>query len=245
MGLEEAELVKHAANAFGATSISFANELARVCEIVGADAFVVTQALRFDQRVGRGAYIRPGGGFSGATLERDLRVLRALARRVGLKTSLLDAVLSVNSREERRPVEFLRTALGSLKGRKVGLLGLTYKPGTSTLRGAYSLKLARALAKEGTVVRGIDPKADPLDRQLPPELKLVGDVFAIASGADALVLITPWSEYLRLPWRRLRRLMRRPVLIDIPNALDGAVVRRAGFKYLAPGRPRNLHRNGR
>jgi len=229
-----AELAKHALNAFLATSISFVNELAELAEVCGADIREVTAALKRDRRIGAHAFLRPGPGFAGGTLGRDIQALRALGSRGGRRTILLDATLAVNRSRLKRVAETLRQASGGLAGKRVTLLGLTYKPGTSTLRRSHAIELARLLKAEGVQVAAFDPQVrEPQEETR--GIHLCGDVGAAAARADALVLLTPWPEFRSLDWNRLRSLVRCPLVVDTHNFLDDAAVRGAGWRYLGLG----------
>lgn len=242
-----AELAKHALNAFLATSISFVNELAELAEVCGADIREVTAALKHDRRIGAHAFLRPGPGFAGGTLGRDIQALRALGSRGGRRTLQLDATLAVNRSRLERVAETLRQASGGLAGKRVAMLGLTYKPGTSTLRRSHAIELARRLAAEGVDVAAFDPQV-----QEPQEetrgIQLCNDVGAAATRADALVLLTPWPEFRALDWNRLRSLVRCPLVVDAHNFLDDAAVRRAGWRYwglgIAEEQPKRAARAG-
>ena len=242
MSTHSAELAKHALNAFLATSISFVNELANLAEACGADVRDVVRALRQDRRIGPHAFLNPGPGFSGGTLGRDIQTLRQLGATTGRRTLQLDATLAVN--RERLPylVETLRQACGRLRGIRVGLLGLTYKPGTNTLRRSHALALAHRLLQAGTEVRAYDPQI----REPRPEtvgLTLCADAYQAAESADALLVVTPWPEFKSLDWGRLRRTMRQPALIDAHNCLDDRAARHAGLHYFGTGVPSNTPRH--
>jgi UDPglucose 6-dehydrogenase len=236
MSTRSAELAKHALNAFLGTSISFVNELAGLAEACGADVRDVARALRHDRRIGPHAFLNPGPGFSGGTLGRDIQTLRRLGEQVGRKTLLLDATLEVNNERLPHLVETVRSACGGLRGMRVGLLGLTYKPGTNTLRRSHAVALARSLLQAGAEVRAYDPRmTEPC-----PEtrgLVLCRDAYQTAEAADALLVITPWPEFKNLDWGRLRQAMRQPVLIDAHNCLDDRAARQAGWRYRGTGIP--------
>lgn len=236
MSTHSAELAKHALNAFLATSISFANELASLAEACHADVRDVVRVLRHDRRIGPHAFLRPGPGFSGGTLGRDIQTLRHLGEQAGRKTLLLDAALAVNRERLPQLVEAVRQACGSLRGKRVGLLGLTYKPGTNTLRRSHGVALARYLLEAGAEVRAHDPQCRE------PLLELTGlavcrDAYQTAESADALVIVTPWPEFKSLDWGRLHQAMRQPVLIDAHNCLDDRATRAAGWRYRGIGIP--------
>jgi UDPglucose 6-dehydrogenase len=236
MSWASAEMSKHALNAFLATSISFVNDLADVAESAGADVRDVVRALRHDRRIGAYAFLNPGPGFAGGTLGRDVQTLRGLAARAGQATPLLDATLAVNAARLPRLMEKLRAACGGLAGKCVGLLGLTYKPGTSTLRRSHALEFARLLAAEGATVQAYDPKVSELTAET-QHIRLCADAASAATGADALALLTPWPEFRQIDLRRLKNLMREPVLLDAHNFLDDRAAREAGFVYRGVGLP--------
>lgn len=236
MSWASAEMAKHALNAFLATSISFANELAGLAEACGADMRDVVGALRHDRRVSAHAFLNPGPGFNGGTLGRDIQTLRALGEQAGRKTRQLDATLAVNA--ERLPIllEKVRRACGGLSGIRVGLLGLTYKPGTNTLRRSHGLALARLLLEGGAEVRAFDPRV-PEPRPETDGIALCPDAYRAAELADAILVVTPWPEFRNLDLTRLRWSMRQPVLIDAHNFLDNRAARKAGFCYFGVGIP--------
>ena len=238
MGTCSAELAKHALNAFLATSISFVNELADLAEACGADVRDVVRALRRDRRIGAHAFLNPGPGFSGGTLGRDIQTLRRLGEGTGCRTLQLDATLAVNRERLPHLLEMLRRACGGLRGIRVGMLGLTYKPGTNTLRRSHALALARRLLQAGAEVRAYDPQMN----EPQPEtsgLALCADAYQAAESADALLVLTPWPEFQKLDWGRLRQAVRRPVLIDAHNFLDDRAARQAGWHYRGTGIPEN------
>jgi UDPglucose 6-dehydrogenase len=236
MSWSSAEMSKHALNAFLATSISFVNDLADAAEAAGADVRDVVRALKHDRRIGAYAFLNPGPGFAGGTLGRDVQTLRSLAARAGCATRLLDAALEVNNARLPRLVEKLRAACGTLRGKRVALLGLTYKPGTSTLRRSRAVEFARLLVKEGASVQAYDPKVtEPtLETQ---DIQLCADAAQAVTSADAVALLTPWPEFRHLDLRRLKQLMRVPVLLDAHNFFDDRAAREAGFLYAGIGLP--------
>ncbi|OGO08438.1 MAG: hypothetical protein A2Y61_06405 [Chloroflexi bacterium RBG_13_60_13] len=236
--LRTAEMTKHAINAFLATSITFANEIANLCDEAGADALRVAEALRLDTRVGPGVPLHPGLGFAGGTLARDLKVLHHLSERHGYEASLINAVLAVNQRQNRVVVGRLRRILGSFDGLSVGVLGLTYKAGTSTLRRSAALEIIRVIAADGAAVKAYDPKADPEEVRLHKGFTLCDDPYAVAQDCDALVLVTGWPQFRELDFPRIRSLMRNPVLLDALNMLDADRMVEAGFRYIGVGRGR-------
>jgi UDPglucose 6-dehydrogenase len=236
MDLRSAEMTKHALNAFSATCISFANELAHLCEETGADGTAVAAALGQDPRAGPETPLRAGLGFSGGTLARDLSVLRAIGRSDGSGTPLLDGVLAVNQKQRGLIVEKLRGQYGSLGGLSLSVFGLTYKPGTSTLRRSMSLEVIGALTGQGSTIRAYDPMADlrELPSGLPIEVR--DNPYEAVRDADGLLIMTEWSEFRDLDYGAIRQAMRQPVLVDAFNLLDREALVGLGFRYLGTGR---------
>ncbi len=240
VGLRTAEMTKHALNAFLATSICFANELGNLCDEVGADGRQIAEVLKMEPRVGPKAMLSPGLGFAGGTLARDMQTLRGLGDRAGLETPLLDGAWESNGRQNQLVVRKLKKAFDGrgLSGVRAAVLGLTYKPNTSTLRRSASLEIIGDMAGEGMIVAAHDPKADRDELAERRDFLFAEDVYEAVEGADALVLITPWPEYKSLDFARVRRLMSRPMVIDTANLLDARSMERLGFTYLDIGRGR-------
>jgi UDPglucose 6-dehydrogenase len=230
-----AEMVKLASNAFLATKISFINEIANVCEETGADVSVVAEGMGLDQRIGR-LFLRPGIGYSGSCLPKDVAALKQLAGNSGYHFQLLTAVIEVNELQKRRVVGKLAKHLGSLRGKTVALLGLAFKPNTNDMRDAPSLILAPRLLAEGAVVRGWDPVALEEARPLLRGVELYSSLLEAVRDADAAVIVTEWDELRELPTAEVRDAMRNPLIVDGRNFLDPGAVRAAGFRYEAIGR---------
>ena len=236
VGLRTAEMIKHAVNFYLATCISFINEVANICDEVGADALGVVQALRLDSRISASAPLHPGLGFAGGTLARDLKALLAIAGLHSYPAPMVHAALAVNEGQSGTVLRKLKAAYPSLQGRRVGVLGLTYKPGTSTLRRSAALEFIRAMAADGASVRAYDPKAEPQEMRLLGDVIRCDDPYAVAEGGDALLLATAWPEFSRLDFHRIRRAMQRPLLLDPHNLLDADAMAREGFLYFGTGR---------
>jgi UDPglucose 6-dehydrogenase len=230
-----AEMVKLASNAFLATKISFINEIANVCEETGADVSVVAEGMGLDQRIGR-LFLRPGIGYSGSCLPKDVAALKQLAGNSGYHFQLLTAVIEVNELQKRRVVGKLAKNLGSLRGKTVALLGLAFKPNTNDMRDAPSLILAPRLLAEGAIVRGWDPVALEEARPLLRGVELYSSLLEAVRDADAAVIVTEWDELSELPTAEMREAMGNPLIVDGRNFLDPDVVRAAGFRYEAIGR---------
>jgi len=236
VGIRTAEMTKHALNAYLATCISFANEMANLCDEVGADALDVARALHLDRRLGPLAPLRPGLGFAGGTLARDLKTLRKLGQRNGGGTPLIEGVLRVNEQQNRVVVRKLSQLYGSLAGLTVGVLGLTYKPGTSTLRRSVALEIIGELTALGAAVKAHDPRANLEELPDTPNFEFCPDPYAVADGSDALVIVTEWPEFRGLDFAALKKSMRNPVLVDAQNMLDANEMAQMGFRYLGVGR---------
>lgn len=233
-----AELIKYGSNSFLALKISFANELARFADRVGADIVPVVQGMGLDPRIGMEG-LRAGLGFGGCCLPKDVRALVGAAERHDAAFGTLEAALQVNAAQRALFTEKIRQALGGeLNGQRVAVLGLAFKPGTDDVREAPSLDVIRNLLRHGAELTAHDPcaigKAAPL---LPPHVRLTPDPYDCLSGADAAAIVTEWPEYLQLDWDRARQVMRRPVLVDGRNCLDHSEIARLGFRYHAVGRP--------
>jgi len=225
-----AEMIKLAANAFLATKISFINEIANVCEEVGADVTEVARGMGLDKRIGP-SFLRAGVGYGGSCFPKDVSALKQLAGNSGYHFQLLTAVIEVNELQKRRVIGKLQKHLGSLVGKTIALLGLAFKPDTDDMREASSLVLAARLQGEGAEVRGYDPVAGDPARELLPGVGLAGSAEEALDGADAAVLVTEWSEFAELDWKSLRDRMANPLVVDGRNFLDPRRLRDAGFQY--------------
>ena len=240
MSLRSAEMTKHAINAFLATSISFANQIALLCDAVGADALMVTQGLRTERRIGERLPLSPGLGFAGGTLARDLKVLKNLGSQHACDTPLIDSVLKVNDSQNKIVAVKLEKMLGSLTGLKVGILGLTYKAGTSTLRRSVALEIVKELVEKGVTVRAYDPRAAIDADEAAGVFELCTDPYVVAEGSDALVVLTGWQEFRDLDYGRVRSVMKQPVIVDAANTLNDEQLRREGFLYSGVGKGQTL-----
>ena len=231
-----AEMIKLASNAALMTRISFINEIANVCELVGADVEAVARGIGLDHRIGP-HFLRAGIGYGGSCFPKDASALKQLAANSGYHFQLLSAVIDVNELQRRRVVQKLQAHLGPLQGRTVALLGLAFKPDTNDLREAPSLVLAPRLLAEGAAVRGWDPVALEEARALLPDVALVETVLEAVTDADAAVIVTDWPELRDLASPDVHRAMRTPLIVDGRNLLDPAETRAAGFAYEGIGRP--------
>jgi UDPglucose 6-dehydrogenase len=230
-----AELVKLAANAFLSTRISFINEIANVCDLVGADVVDVARGVGLDHRLGP-HFLRAGVGFGGSCFPKDVTALKQLAGNSGYPFLLLQAVWEVNELQKKRVVGKLQKHLGSLRGRTIALLGLAFKPNTDDMREAPSRVIAYRLLAEGAEVRAWDPVARPDDL---PGVEVAGSVLDAVRDADAAVIVTEWPELRSLPSAEVREAMARPFIVDGRNLLDPEAARAVGFVYEGIGRPRH------
>jgi UDPglucose 6-dehydrogenase len=230
-----AEMIKLASNAFLATKISFVNEIANVCEEVGADVAEVARGMGLDQRIGP-AFLRPGIGYGGSCFPKDVSALKMLAGNSGYHFQLLNAVIEVNELQKRRVVGKLQKHLGSLLGKRVALLGLAFKPHTDDMREASSLVLAARLEGEGAEVAAYDPVAGEVARGLLGTIDFRDSALEALDGADAAILVTEWPEFAELDWGAAAERMNRPLLIDGRNFLDPSLLRNVGFEYEGIGR---------
>lgn len=237
MGPESAEMTKHGINAWLALSVTFANEIARLCEAVGADAREVERGLRSEPRIGQKAYIRPGGAFAGGTLARDVVALTKLAEEYGERAALFPAILAGNEAHKDWALGKLRGLLDPLAGSVIAVLGLTYKPGTSTLRRSGAVELAAKLLAAGARVRCYDPAApDPL----PPELdgaERFRSIEDAVTGADAAVIATEWPEIKAADWTNLVGQMQRCIVVDANGFLGLSHEQIGCVEYFAVGTP--------
>jgi UDPglucose 6-dehydrogenase len=237
MSIESAEMVKHGVNAFLATSVTFANELASICERVGADAAEVERALRLEPRIGPRAYIKPGAAFAGGTLARDIVFLTAIAGRETLPAPLLGSVMASNEAHKYWPVRRLVEHFGSVSGRTVAVLGLAYKPGTDTLRRSSSIELCRELYGLGARVRAFDPAIHELPEDLKSFVALAVNVKAALSGADAAIVATEWPEFRSIDLATWREAMPAPVICDPNGFLVKTFEGTRQVTYMCVGRP--------
>lgn len=230
-----AEMIKYASNAFLATKISFINEIANVCEEVGADVTVVAEGMGYDQRIGK-HFLNAGIGFGGSCFPKDVTALKQIAGNSGYHFQLLTAVIEVNELQKRRVVNKLQKHLGSLADKTIALLGLAFKPNTSDLREASSIVLASRLLGDGALVKAYDPVAIPYAAKAVRGILLCDDILSVVRDSDAVVLVTEWEEFTDLPLEKMKKLMRRPLIIDGRNFLDPQKIRDAGFTYEGIGR---------
>ncbi|MEE9513226.1 MAG: UDP-glucose/GDP-mannose dehydrogenase family protein [Anaerolineales bacterium] len=236
--LRTAEMVKYASNAFLATRISFINEIANICEELGADVKEVSTGMGYDPRIGP-YFLDAGLGYGGSCFPKDVKALAHMADEKGRHPQLLQAVMDINDDRRRLLIEKIREGVGDFEGKVIGVLGLTFKPNTDDLRDAPALDIAGRLLDGGAKVRAYDPVGMPGAAKLMPAIEMAEDPYALAEGSDALVICTEWNEFKQLDLQRIKGLLRNPVVIDGRNIYQPYEMAQLGFTYLAVGRGYN------
>lgn len=233
--LETAEMIKYAANAFLATKVSFINEVANLCEVTGADVYHVARAMGLDGRIGK-KFLHPGPGYGGSCFPKDTRALSRMAHERGYSFRILDAVINVNDEQKKRMISKIIEKVGDLRGKTIGILGLSFKPNTNDIRESSSIVIIQGLLDRGAKVKAFDPAAMEETKAVFPEIEYGRDAYDVAKGVDALVLVTEWNQFRRLDLQRIKGLLKNPVFIDLRNAYDPDQMRRLGFHYSGVGR---------
>src|SRR5829696_8439702 len=236
--IETAELIKYAANAFLATKITFINEMADLCERVGADVQDVARGIGLDGRIGR-KFLHAGPGFGGSCFPKDCTALVRTAEEAEAPLQIVDAVLRVNEARKRRMAKRIEKICDGVEGKSIAALGLTFKPNTDDMRDSPSLDILPALVEAGAKVRAFDPEGMDEAKQLMPELDYCADAYQAMDGADALVLITEWNAFRGLDLARVKQLLKCPLVIDLRNIYNPAEMRAAGLDYHSIGRPQS------
>jgi UDPglucose 6-dehydrogenase len=238
--LRTAEMIKYASNAFLATKISFINELADLCELVGADVKEVAAGMGYDARIGR-HFLDAGLGWGGSCFPKDVEALAYMAKEKGLEPRILDSVMHVNYDRRKMAVRHTEKMVGgSLKGKTVGLLGLAFKPNTDDMRDAPSIDIARELLESGARVRGYDPVAMDVARAVIPGIEFCEDPYTLANGCDALIVVTEWNEFKQLDLNKIKELLSSPVIYDGRNIYDPGLMKDMSFTYRSIGRGMNV-----
>jgi UDPglucose 6-dehydrogenase len=239
-GLETSELIKYAANGFLATKITFINEIADLCEKVGADVHDVARGIGLDGRIGR-KFLHPGPGFGGSCFPKDTLALALTAQQAGAPLRLIEAVVEVNDRRKKSMADRVIAACGgTVAGCTIAALGLTFKPNTDDMRDSPSLAILPALQAAGATVRAFDPEGMAEARRAMPDVVYCDNAYDAMTGADAVVIITEWNEFRALDLERVRRLLRRPIMVDLRNVYNPEDMAAAGFAYSCIGRPRSV-----
>jgi UDPglucose 6-dehydrogenase len=234
-------MIKYASNAFLATRISFINEIANICDELGADVREVAQGMGLDKRIGH-AFLEAGLGWGGSCFPKDVKALAHMAVLHGTHPQLLQAVMEINRNQRRRVVMKLRNLVGgSLIDKTVGILGLSFKPDTDDIRESPALEIIHLLRNEGAHVKAYDPQAMENTAKIIPDLELCKNPYEVAEGADGLILVTKWNEFKQLDFKRVHNIMRTPVLIDGRNEWDSQSLRELGFTYFGIGQGNHVN----
>jgi UDPglucose 6-dehydrogenase len=233
--LRTAELIKYASNAFLATKISFINEIANICEKLGADVKEVAEGMGLDKRIGR-AFLNAGLGYGGSCFPKDVKALEHMAAANGCHPQLLRAVIEINQDRRYQVMGKLREVLGNLKGKTVGVLGLAFKPNTDDMREAPAVDIAKMAQDAGMLVKGYDPVAMHVAGRMMRDVRLCEDAYELATGCDAIVIATEWNEFRNLDLPRVKAVMKKPVIIDGRNIYDPDKMDELGFIYRGMGR---------
>ena len=233
--LRTAEMIKYASNAFLATKISFINEIANICECLGADVKEVAVGMGYDARIGK-QFLDAGVGYGGSCFPKDVKALAYMAAEKGRHPQLLYTVMEINDDRREMVFTYLKGIFGDLKDKVIGLLGLSFKPNTDDMRDAPSITIAQKLQAEGAIVRAYDPVAMDVARLLLPGVDMMRDPYALANGCDALVVVTEWNEFKQLDKSRIHDLMRQPIFYDGRNIYEPDDMAQYGFIYQGVGR---------
>ncbi|NMC85230.1 MAG: UDP-glucose/GDP-mannose dehydrogenase family protein [Anaerolineaceae bacterium] len=236
--LRTAEMIKYASNAFLATRISFINEIANMCEALGADVNEVARGMGYDKRIGP-SFLDAGLGWGGSCFPKDVKALEHMAVLHGTQPQLLQAVMEINRNQRRRAVMKLRKALGSLNDKTIGVLGLAFKPNTDDIRESPALEIIHLLQNEGAHIKAYDPQAMENAARVVQKVELCDNPYQVAENADGLLLATHWNEFKQLDFARIYQIMKHPILLDGRNLWDAEQLKSLGFKYMGVGRAVN------
>ena len=230
-----AEMIKYASNAFLATKISFINEIANLCEAVGADVHDVSRGMGLDNRIGR-KFLHPGPGFGGSCFPKDTRAVQRMARELGVESRIIESVIAVNDSRVGDMIEKIDRFMGGLIGKKLAILGLSFKPNTSDIRESPSIRLIGLILKKGGQVRAYDPVAMNECRKAFPGIEYAEDAYDAASDCDGLVIATEWNQFRSLDWERMKRMLRTPIVVDLRNVYEPSQMKELGLRYMGVGR---------
>ncbi len=234
--VKTAEMVKYASNAFLATKISFINEVANLCDAVGANVQEVAKGMGLDRRIGS-KFLHPGPGYGGSCFPKDVSALSKISRNNGYKFSIIDAVMDVNQNQRKRMVEKITQSVGDLKGKRLAVIGLSFKPNTDDMREAPSVDIIQMLQKSGAHIVACDPAAINEAKKVLTGVDFVESPYEAIQGADAMILMTEWNPYRNLDLEQLKKGMKTPVMIDLRNIYDPKQIMAMGFQYVSVGRP--------
>jgi len=233
--LEAAELIKYAANAFLATKITFINEVANLCDAIGCDVHDVARGMGMDNRIGR-KFLHPGPGYGGSCFPKDTRALTTVADQFGVETRIVDAVIEANERQRDAMIPKIERLVGDLKGKKIGVLGLSFKPETDDMRESPAIDIVHAMVERGATVRAFDPVAMDEAKHCLNGIEYAVDEYDAIKDADALVIITEWNQFRALDMQKVKQLLKAPKIADLRNIYEPSDMRELGFEYIGVGR---------
>jgi len=233
--LEAAELIKYAANAFLATKITFINEIANLCDAIGCDVHDVARGMGMDNRIGR-KFLHPGPGYGGSCFPKDTRALTTVADQFGVETRIVDAVIEANARQRDAMIPKIESLLGDVKGKHIGVLGLSFKPETDDMRESPAIDIIAELVRRGATIKAFDPVAMEEAKHSLPEITYAEDEYDAISGADLLLIITEWNQFRALDMEKVKELLNTPKIADLRNIYEPEDMRELGFEYVGVGR---------
>ena len=233
--LEAAELIKYAANAFLATKITFINEIANLCDAIGCDVHDVARGIGMDNRIGR-KFLHPGPGYGGSCFPKDTRALTTVADQFGVETLIVDSVIEANERQRKAMIPKIQKLVGDLKGKQIGVLGLSFKPETDDMRESPATDIIKDLQKLGAKIKAFDPVAMDEAKHFLPDIEYAADEYDAIEGADILVFLTEWNQFRALDMEKVKRLLRSPKIADLRNIYEPREMRELGFEYVGVGR---------
>lgn len=233
--VETAELIKYASNSFLAVKISFINEIANMCELVGADVHHVARAMGLDRRIGS-KFLHPGPGFGGSCFPKDTWTMAYMARELDYDFEIVNAIIAVNQRQRERMVTKIENAIGDLAGKTIAFLGLTFKPNTDDIREAPAIFIIQELVKKGARIKAFDPAGVDNAKEVLPDIEYTGDAYGTMENADGLVITTEWNQFRNLDWDRIKGLLKNPVVVDLRNIYEPDRMKELGFRYSTVGR---------
>lgn len=233
--LEAAELIKYAANAFLATKITFINEIANLCDAIGCDVHDVARGMGMDNRIGR-KFLHPGPGYGGSCFPKDTRALTTVADKYGIETRIVDAVIEANDRQRDAMIPKIEKLVGDLTGKRIGVLGLSFKPETDDMRESPAIDIIAGLIKRGATIKAFDPVAMKESKEYLPAIEYATDEYDAINGADIMVIMTEWNQFRALDLERVKSLLNEPKVVDLRNVYEPAEMREAGFEYVGVGR---------
>jgi len=234
--IKSAEIIKHASNSFLSTKISFINAVSALSDKVGADVVKIAEGMGLDHRIGK-SFLNAGVGFGGSCFGKDLAAFVNIADKAGVDFQILKEVQRINQRQREKLVRKIEQAVWNLKGKTIGILGLSFKPDTDDVRDAPAIDVIQAIQKEGAKVRATDPAAIENAKGMINHVEFCKEPYETARGADCLVILTEWPEFKKLDLKKIKRLMSTPVIVDGRNLFDPKTMQKAGFRYISVGRP--------